>query len=312
MQLLNQLAVEAEPITQQVQILISNNASTDDTENRVREFIDKYQDTLALCYFRQSENIGGVGNLSFLVTQANTPYCWSIADDDLLITGALVNVIQALQQLNQDDQLMLVRVKDIEEWDAAPSLTQQSTLRPQRFEIDNIDCLPFVLAAPFLASIIIQTRIWLTFLPQLEPYLYTDYTNWGVALLSAQRANHFHLLDQPCVRGNATMVGPSRIPVFRILVMGRIIIWHALVREPLRTMLKPPMLRLWISGWKAVVAGNTDELKTARDKWRALCNGISLLGIGAFNCLPLFFLSFVGSVPQRRQLIKAIRHLIRV
>ena len=311
MQLLDQLADEVATMARQVQILISDNASPDDTKSQVQQFIYTRGTNLALCYFRQSENIGANGNLNFLISQANAAYCWSVADDDLLVSGALTKVVQALQRLTQDDRLMLVRVTDIEEWDATPRATQESTQQPRRYELNQPTCLPFLLAAPFLASIIIQTSTWLAFLPQLDPYIATDYTNWGVALLSAQQAGHFHLLDQECVRGNATMIGQSRIPTFRILVMGRVKIWHVLTRAPLRMMLKPPMLRLWVSGWKAVVAGYTDELKTMQDKWRALREGINLLGVQALVCLPLFIFSLIGSASWRKRLIETVRKLIR-
>ena len=233
-QLLNQLAGEVAPLAQQIQILVSDNHSPDDTECQVGQWIETYGAELPLCYFRQADNLGAIGNLNFLIAQVDAEYCWPIADDDLLVNGTLEKVVQALAELTQQDLMLLVRATNIEEWDNAPHLTVKSVQQAQRIEVGQPVCLPFVLAAPFLSSVIVQTNTLRGFLPQLEPYRATDYTNWGVALLSAQQTGHFHLLDQECVRGNATMIGQSRIPTFRILVMGRVKIWHVLTRAPLR------------------------------------------------------------------------------
>lgn len=63
-----------------IQIIISDNHSTDNTENICREYL--LQDS-RIQYVRQSENIGMAGNFRFLITTAQSKYFMWWADDDI-------------------------------------------------------------------------------------------------------------------------------------------------------------------------------------------------------------------------------------
>lgn len=62
-----------------IEIVISDNASTDNTEALIKSFNDP-----RIRYFRQSTNIGGLNNANFCVERANGDYFVLLHDDDLI------------------------------------------------------------------------------------------------------------------------------------------------------------------------------------------------------------------------------------
>jgi len=83
----------------QVQILVSDNASTDDTQTKVASFRSQQ---FGLNYFRQERNIGFDGNVRFLYEVAKTDYVWFFSDDDILLPGAISTVLKGLTTIKPD------------------------------------------------------------------------------------------------------------------------------------------------------------------------------------------------------------------
>ena len=83
------------PEAYNVEIIVSDNASTDNTA----EVIDKYKDKLPLTYYRNDENKGANANY-FLLTDkyANGTFCWLLGDDDYLAPDAIKSIITALEE----------------------------------------------------------------------------------------------------------------------------------------------------------------------------------------------------------------------
>lgn len=85
-----------------LEILVSDNASTDDTAALAQTVASRLP---LLRYWRNQENVGARGNYHKLVEQATGRYLWIIGDDDLLLPGGLV---QSLQTLRNDPDLSLL------------------------------------------------------------------------------------------------------------------------------------------------------------------------------------------------------------
>jgi glycosyltransferase involved in cell wall biosynthesis len=78
------------------EIIISNNASTDETDL----IVEKYIDLLPIKYFKQSSNIGG-RNLKYAIKQASGELFMYLADDDLFdINGLNASVEKMLNNTN--------------------------------------------------------------------------------------------------------------------------------------------------------------------------------------------------------------------
>jgi len=76
-----------------VELIISDNASPDDTPSVVAEF---QQLGLPVRYLRNPENIGADGNFLQCFEQARGKYFWLFGDDDVLLPGALRLLVELL------------------------------------------------------------------------------------------------------------------------------------------------------------------------------------------------------------------------
>ena len=78
-----------------VEIIISNNGSTDNT----KEILDSYESVKNLFVYHNKVNVGFSGNLKLLIDNyANGEYCWIIGDDDYLDTDSLDFIIKILAE----------------------------------------------------------------------------------------------------------------------------------------------------------------------------------------------------------------------
>lgn len=90
---LSQLCGQTDRIGKDVELIISDNASTDGTP----EIVARYQDLVTLRYVRNEENIGADANFSQCFKMSSGTYVLLLADDDLLVDGALNNILQTLK-----------------------------------------------------------------------------------------------------------------------------------------------------------------------------------------------------------------------
>ena len=79
----------------QVEVLVSNNASTDDTDAVVQSYIEH---GLPITYFCNVENIGPDGNFLQCIAKAQGKYVRLLGDDDLLLDGAVDALVKILSQ----------------------------------------------------------------------------------------------------------------------------------------------------------------------------------------------------------------------
>ena len=80
-------------IDQPVEVVISDNHSTDETEEVVKLYQSEYP---YIVYSRNEENIGPNRNMLKAVTLAQGEYAWLFCDDDLIRRGALKKVLDVI------------------------------------------------------------------------------------------------------------------------------------------------------------------------------------------------------------------------
>ncbi len=95
-QCLRQLGPTLQSLNDQVELLISDNASTDDTQQIVEKFIREYRQSVRVTSIRQLNNLGAVPNIFELILAAKTEYFLFIGDDDGLDSHGLECLIQRL------------------------------------------------------------------------------------------------------------------------------------------------------------------------------------------------------------------------
>lgn len=91
--LLSDLQGCASILGDQIEILISDNCSTDTTEQLVRQMPQDFP----IRYFRQSVNIGPTSNYLFLLTKSQGSYCWVTGDDDAIYAKEIVKLVNHLK-----------------------------------------------------------------------------------------------------------------------------------------------------------------------------------------------------------------------
>jgi abequosyltransferase len=76
-----------------IEIIVSDNASDDDTPNVVSEFVSRgYQ----IRYLRNERNLGADGNILSCYQEASGKYVWLIGDDDIVPAGTMKRILGLL------------------------------------------------------------------------------------------------------------------------------------------------------------------------------------------------------------------------
>lgn len=87
--------IQKNKLTDYVEIVISDNASTDRTEDIVREFQNKYQN---IFYHKNLTNVGFDKNLLTVVDKSSGEYCLTLGDDDAFLPETLHKLLQKIQE----------------------------------------------------------------------------------------------------------------------------------------------------------------------------------------------------------------------
>lgn len=84
-------------LLQSVEVIISNDCSKDDTRDVVENFKREHPD-LKIHSFHHEKNLGGPGNWSFLLNQAEGEYVYLLSDDDWIAHDFLKNYFEVLDR----------------------------------------------------------------------------------------------------------------------------------------------------------------------------------------------------------------------
>ena len=82
-----------------VELLISDNASGDETPRVVQGFVEH---GLRVCYLRNELNIGADANFAQCFEKARGKYVWILGDDDVLAQGAIATILTYLEAESYD------------------------------------------------------------------------------------------------------------------------------------------------------------------------------------------------------------------
>jgi glycosyltransferase involved in cell wall biosynthesis len=144
--LLSTLAEQLADFPHTFELVISDNASPDGTQ----EVIAAFEAQLPIRHFRQTENVGGFVNWNFVMSEARGEFVMYLADDDVVIGQELANAIgQMLARPEVGVAYTPWILFDI------PTLTKQSQFYsvPETFQLGRGDF-------KHLLDVILQFRIW--------------------------------------------------------------------------------------------------------------------------------------------------------
>jgi len=92
---LDSILSQLSEIDEKVEILISDNASTDKTFQIVREYQNKYPELIS--YHRNETNLGPDRNIDLAVRRSKGEYVWLFSNDDKMLGGAVKKVLNVLK-----------------------------------------------------------------------------------------------------------------------------------------------------------------------------------------------------------------------
>lgn len=89
------LAAVVPQLGEDTELLISDNASADNTTEVIREYQTAFP---AIRYFRNEENLGFDGNVDLCVRRSRGDFVWLLADDDIVANGAVQVVLDIIRR----------------------------------------------------------------------------------------------------------------------------------------------------------------------------------------------------------------------
>jgi abequosyltransferase len=90
---LDSIISQLDDIDEEIEIVISDNASTDQTPKIIKEYQNKYS---FIKYFRNDENIGVDRNFDLAVRRSTGEYVWLLSDDDKIKNGGISKVLDVI------------------------------------------------------------------------------------------------------------------------------------------------------------------------------------------------------------------------
>ncbi len=89
-----EIAVKSLPSTADVEVIVSDNASTDGTEAAMQEAQSRL---IYISYSRNAKNEGFAANLNKAIDISSGDYCWLMGSDDIILPDAIMRVWQHIE-----------------------------------------------------------------------------------------------------------------------------------------------------------------------------------------------------------------------
>ncbi len=160
-----------------IEVVVSDNASTDDTQKTVKRFpLTKY--------FRNDTNTGLDANTLLCLQRAGGEYCWICSDDDVPLPGALQRVLAAIRQYRPD--LIYLNYAGFLENERPEIVLERSTPVPDRVFEDTEEMFATLKLNHFSAMVVRRESV-LPFFPLLDDYRREGFTR-GYSLMVLQYA----------------------------------------------------------------------------------------------------------------------------
>lgn len=93
-----------------IEIVISDNNSSDSTEVIVKKYCDLYQN---ISYHKLESNHGIDFNINNVILNANSDYCWLLGDDDFIFESSLETILFFLEKFNPNFLLLNCEERNI-------------------------------------------------------------------------------------------------------------------------------------------------------------------------------------------------------
>jgi glycosyltransferase involved in cell wall biosynthesis len=181
-------------LREDVELLIVDGDSPDDTEQVVRAYVQRFPQ---IRYYRETENSGIDGDFDKAVGYARGEHCWLVPDDDLLAPDAVARILEALEGGRIDLLVVDSEVRDV-------TLTRVLDRRRMPFSGERsygpADAEAFFLDATdvlsFIGGVIIRRSLWMA--RERRAYYGTVFIHIGV-IFQSPPIERIKMLGEPLV-----------------------------------------------------------------------------------------------------------------
>lgn len=199
-------------LSEVIEIVISDNASTDGTEELIEVLKQNYNN---IVYFKWPENMGPDRNYLKVIELASGEYCWFFGSDDILLPGSLEKVLSVVTGQPSDIVLFdrsvsdaaLVAPPEITSWiNLEKSVTFHTVEQREKF-FDYIDaCASLGGFFSFLSVIVFRKALW-DAVPSKDRFVGSAYVHVHVLFTMMAKGCQFSYHKEPlvlCRMGNDT------------------------------------------------------------------------------------------------------------
>lgn len=206
------------------EVVISDNASVDGTEEVVRSYQRRYPNII---YYRSERNLGADSNYLKVVSLANGSYCWLMGSDDRLEPGSLNRVINVIDENFGVTGMSLNRLAYTYKMDACiyERPVCGGALR-ENVLLEGAEKIFGILGEYFgyLSGQVIRRDLWNEVLSKsdVSPYL-NAYVHVFIIAKMLQLAPSWYYVSEPCVgwrSGNDSFLSEGAFHRMRLDVVG--------------------------------------------------------------------------------------------
>jgi glycosyltransferase involved in cell wall biosynthesis len=208
---LSRIEKQLKNITDLVELVVSDNCSTDNTTEVVQKYIDG---GLPVIYIRNQENIGPDGNFVQCFCNAKGKYVWVLGDDDFLEEGVLVKIMDVLKT----DTFGLIHLQIKSKGESY--LTKYDN--PEKF------LLAFSYWITFLSSNIVNSKYVSQILVE-KNIITVDYIKFYITAALSEQKNA--IIYEKIFEGGADSANNGGYNLFEVFVSNYLKIWKEFVRR---------------------------------------------------------------------------------
>lgn len=183
-------------LNDEFEIIISDNASTDQTPYIIKKYTDIYPN---IKYFRNSENLGADENFDLALRRSTGKFIWFLGDDDIIMPGSVKRVISEILSHENIDYLFV----NCSVWNYNFSVCRSERFIPIKTDIfcDTADKFFTIIGvnAAVTPTTIIKKSFWLS-----TPGTVYSGTNWGLLakLFYTLPGHSSYIISDPLVKFN--------------------------------------------------------------------------------------------------------------
>lgn len=192
----------------EIELLVSDNCSVDNTRHVVKKFID---DGAPIIYNKNITNLGMDGNFVYCLENATAKYVWILGDDDYLVNGAIPRLISIMKSgefglihLNSsiDNDLAYKKFSNVNEFlgDISFMITFISANIVQTKYVNHIDFNRYIgtyfsMIPVYLTAIIEENVNMMVYFDTLEPPADAE-TNGGYNIFEVFVTNYLNVIKE--------------------------------------------------------------------------------------------------------------------